>query len=297
MYIGIERYSGLVYEGNYPYGHALWPAPVVTSAKIVFASDGPLVAARSNDPIHTSCKFREDQFDPIARIRRGRFYFGDGVQSQPSQWYVQPHPALATESCKTKLHDIQKSLETFVGHSFWQKSMSKKREHPLVLLGIEDRFTVWNVIQIEAMYTGEDLVTLKARGSLGTLPELNERKLPKVFRARVRDSLDAFADEVHRSAPVSVIDRARDAASQVLLAHYNLTGNDAQDLAKLANRLEQDDLIVAASAAKIIARLHSRAKPSERERRKMRAIREQDAEMAGKCLGTLLCEIDLAEWA
>lgn len=42
--------------------------------------------------------------------------------------------------------------------------------------------------------------------------------------------------------------------------------------------------------------LHSRAKPSEQERRDLRVIREQDANLAVQCVGALLCEIDFAEW-
>jgi hypothetical protein len=110
------------------------------------------------------------------------------------------------------------------------------------------------------------------------------------------ESLDNFADEVHRASPVSVIDRARDAASQMLLAYYNATGKDAKDLGHLAKRLLEDQSIVAGNVASIIARLHSRAKPSERERQEMRAIREQDAQLVVQCVGTLLCELNWADW-
>jgi hypothetical protein len=51
-----------------------------------------------------------------------------------------------------------------------------------------------------------------------------------------------------------------------------------------------------AAAAKIIARLHARAKPAEEARRPMRPVREQDAELATQCVGTILCELGWAEW-
>ena len=166
----------------------------------------------------------------------------------------------------------------------------------MVLLGVDDRFTVWKIIDIEAITTGEDLVTLKARSSLGVLPNVNVDKIPELFRAHIDESLNSFVDEVHRSAPISIIDRARDTASQILLAYYLLKGKDAKDLSELAQKIENDKFVIAANAAKIIARLHARAKPVERHRREMRSIREQDAELVVQCVGIILCEIGWADW-
>ncbi len=297
MDIGIEKDHFLVYEGHRPYGRALWPSPIITPAKIVYESEGPLVAEQKGAFITSACRFREDQYDPIARIRRGRFYFAEGIGSQPMQWYLQPHPALANEVAGPNIHEIQKSLETFTSNSIWHKYINGKHEQPLILLGLDNRFTIWTIINVEVLSTGEDLVTLKARSSLGVLPRIYEDKIPKKFRGRVAESLDAFVDEAHRSAPISVIDRARDAASQMTLAYYNATGKDAKDLGQLIKRLEDDRKIVAASAARIIARLHARAKPSERERQNLRPIREQDAQLAIQCVGTMLCELGWADWA
>lgn len=283
-----------MYEGNFPYGHALWPAPVVTHAKLIDPATGKFEATQANDPF--GVRFREDHFDPIARIRRGRFYFGDGVSMQPAEWFVQPHPALATEATIVDKHNLKKTLETFGSGSIWNRHLRGKQERPLVLLGVDDRFTIWSIISIEAISSGEELVTLKARSSLGILPEIEETRIPKKLRKPVRESLDAFADESYRSAPISVIDRARDAASQILIAHFQSLDGNAKDLSALAKKLEQERVIVGASAAKIIARLHARAKPSERERHNLRPIREQDAQLAIQCVGVLLCELGWAEW-
>lgn len=102
---------------------------------------------------------------------------------------------------------------------------------------------------------------------------------------------------MHRSSPVSVIDRARDVATHALLAYFNLQKEEALDLGKLIKRLEKEGKIIAVNAANIIARLHARAKPSEQEKRVLRPIREQDSDLAVQCVGALLCEIGIAEWA
>tara|TARA_R110000796_G_scaffold23574_7_gene67434 strand:- start:827 stop:1711 length:885 start_codon:yes stop_codon:yes gene_type:complete len=293
LIIGIDENQGLLYEGAGTYGgRAVWPMPIVTPAKIVFESEGELVAEKPSSERTTRLRFREDVFDPIARIRRGRFYAAG--RTQPVLWQVQPHPAIPYEGAGL----IDKSLETYYGNPIWHEYIRGRQEQPLVLLGVGDRFSVWTIVDLEAISTGEDLVTLKARGSLGLLPLIDFSKSPERSRARLRESLDTFADEAHRAAPASVIDRARDAASQILISFFDVSGTEAKDLGALASRLENGEkLQVAANACRIIARLHARAKPVERAKRELRDIREQDAELAIQCVGAILCEIGWAEWA
>ncbi len=54
--------------------------------------------------------------------------------------------------------------------------------------------------------------------------------------------------------------------------------------------LENEGLTIAMNSANIIARLHARAKSSEQERSDLLQIREQDAELAVQCIGTILYE-------
>lgn len=291
--IGIEHNHNLVYEGDGHYGRAVWPTPVITPAKFAFPSEGPLKAETSSNPF--GYRFREDSFDPVSRIRRGRFYCAGNSQPQP--WRVSPHPGRPIESIAPDIHIVTKSLETFYGNPIWHQHISGKQEPPLVLLGLDDRFTVWTIIDVEAISTGEDLVTLKARNSFGILPQMRHDQIPEAFQAKLKETLKTFADEVHRASPVSVIDRGRDVVAHALLAYFDLRGADVEDLGNLIKRLESEKKAVAASAANIIARLHARAKPSEQERRELHPIREQDAELVIQCVGTLLCEINFAEWA
>jgi len=269
---------------------------VITPARIVFEQEGDLKAENRRDLIGDAWIFREDSFDPIARIRRGRFY--QAGNQQPQQWHVQVHPAIPSETREASKGIVTKSLETFHGNPIWHRFIKDQKEQPLVLLGFDERFTVWTIINVENISTGEDLVTLKSCSSLGVLPQVESGKIPENSRSAVMASLDAFTDEVYHAAPVSVIDRARDAASQILLAYFGLLGEGAKDLGALTNDLEKENepKIIAVSAAKIIARLHARAKPVEKAKRSLREIREQDAELASQCLGVILCELDWADW-
>jgi hypothetical protein len=295
MNIGIDKNRNLVYEGSGHWGHPVWPTPVLTPARIVFASEGKLEAEDRNAMVGDAWYFREDSYEPSSRIRRGRFYFAGNTQ--PVDWHVDVHPATPSENQESDKGIVRKSLETFYGNPIWYKFLKDKREQPLVLLGFKERFTIWTLIGVEAISTGEDLVTLKSRSGMGTLPVMDERHIPDTHRAALRESLDGFADVAHRSAPVTVIDRARDAASHVLLAYFDAKPESAKDLGALAKRLEDAGKVIGASAAKIIARLHARAKPVEKIKRPNRPIREQDAELAIQCVGVILCEVGWADWA
>lgn len=291
--IGVENNEGLLYEVDGSRGHPVWPTPVVTPAKFVLASDEPLIAGAISP---FGYRFREDSFDPVSRIRRGRFYCSS-EGPQPRSILVANHPARPFESASPDIRGWPKLLEVFDGASIWHSFIKEKPQLPLVLLGVEDRCTVWTIINVEAISTGEDLVTLKGRSSFGILPRIKEDRVPKAFQARLNEVLSTFADEVHRSAPASVIDRARDLATQALLVYFGLSGLEARDLGKLIIRLEGKDMAIAAGAANIINRLHARVKPAEREKRELPPVSEQDAELVTQCVGSLLCEIGIAEWA
>ena len=295
MNLGIDKNCNLFYEGKANWGHAVWPSPVVTPAEIVTEPEGRLHSEDGRNHVTDDMVFREDSFDPVTRIRRGRFY--QAGNRQPSEWHVQVHPAVPNEALRADKGIIEKSLDTFYGHPI-RHQFSKCRKQPMVRLGVKDRLTLWNIIAIESISTGEDLVTLKSCSSLGILPEVESSGIPESSRKAVMETLDIFADEVHRAAPASVIDRARESISQVLLAHLALEGENAKDLGDLIKVLERKhgQKVITIAAAKIIARLHARAKPVEKAKHSLREICQQDAELATQCVGVILCELGWANW-
>ena len=207
MNLGIDKNNNFFYEGKADWGYAVWPSPIVTPAKIVTESEGRLRAEDRKTLVADGMVFREDSFDPVTRVRRGRFYRAS--DHQPLEWYVQAHPAIPNEAFRADKGIIKKSLDTFYRHTIWYQFSTAQKKQPLVLLGFKDRFTIWNVIDIESISTGEDLVTLKSCSSLGILPVVESSEIPGSSRKAVMASLQIFVDEVHRAAPASVIDRAR----------------------------------------------------------------------------------------
>jgi hypothetical protein len=175
----------------------------------------------------------------------------------------------------------------------------------LVQLGTRERPTVWRVVELESTTSGEELITLKARGSLGVLPEIEAEKIiDRQDRAKVSETIEKLVDTVHRAGPESVVDNARNAASAIMLAALRQHGMTvrAKDLSDAATKFERERNLskfgIVPLAARIVARLHPRSKPSERERREgIPVIREQDGELAVLCVGTILRDLGWATWS
>lgn len=296
--IAIDTNRRLFYEGSGNWGHGIWPSPVISVATVLTTEgDLSLLPSTTDDLGHAKLVFREDSFDPVTRIRRGRFYVGSNVQ--PVEWHVQTHPAFKEEvGPRDHQGNLIKQLYSFFP---WSAFVELKREQSeqLIALGTQGAFTLWHVIGIERIVTGEDLVTLRARSTMGVLPEIQIEHVPEVGRDGALQTLDKVVDSVYRAGPESVIDRCRDAAQACLGTWMADRFDDADmrtiDLGAQIKRLEkQEDSVpvIIVSVCKAIARLHARCKPNEQVRREGRLPGEGDAESAVAMLGLLLRELE-----
>jgi hypothetical protein len=289
--IGFDS-NRLVYEGESFYGRGLWPTPVITLATHIANTDSFHMIPVSDDLMCAKLAFREDSFDPVTRIRRGRFYFNPG--GNPILWHVHPHSFLPSQA----LTDMR--LTTY---QRWQAAKELRSEgcEALVALGIADAYTMWRVVDIERISTGDDLVTLRARSSLGLLPELLQAEIPLRSLEHVVCVVDKAIQAAFRAGPESVIDRCRDAAQACVGVWFaDKTKNELDrtaDLSPLLDKVEKhfanEPPMVLLNAARIIARLHAR-KPNEQLKRSLRGNLEGDAEVALSNLGLVLREIGWA---
>lgn len=294
--LGISSY-GMAFEGESDYGaHLVWPQPVVTLAKFVKETDDALIPATDNEIGH--CCFREDSFDTVSRIRRGRFYQSTG---STNTWQVIQSSNVSIPGT----HDINQLIGVSLrGYRAHKLSTAGNDSQNLVILGSSGAFSIWSVIAIETISTGEELVTLKARQSLGALPDVYWARLPDAHRRDVKESIEKLADDYRRAVPESIIDRAREAATAILSAYLQnkdvaaAKGKDLGDLVKLlTDDAGKNGQRVLACAAEIPQRLHSRGKHAEKTKRdNLRPIREQDAELAVQCIGVMLCDLRWADW-
>lgn len=233
--------------------------------------------------------FREDSFDPVTRIRRGRFYASsDG--SRPSQEMALPHPVYGTRgSGPAPAPDGRSERWLFVFDQYQTNASGK-----IVMVGSTD--SLWHIFGAERITTSEYLVTLKARHALGVLPELNPDAVPDVGRTKAIETYEKLVDSAHRETPGSIVDRARDVAQWCLGTWAANQNSDTsllhEDLGKLIEKIDKanNKPQVILSASQIVARLHSRGKPNEQERYSTRPLMEADAEFALAAVGLLLRE-------
>ncbi len=294
MNLGIDPNTNLVFEGESRWGRPVLPSPPLYPATIFNELDGHPVIIKSNDFIRLV--FREDSYEPVSRIRRGRFYHVPDNVSGREQWYVSPHPLLPEDCGRVNQQGVvPKELYSFRRFSVNNLPKGLNGQQNLVALGSDGAFTIWAIVAIEKGFSREETVTLKARQTYGALPVLIYDKIPEKRRAKVLECLDILQEDLFRAGPASVVDRARDAASAILRAYVGDEEGlqkDA-DLGPLIRKLKEGkghQNVV--NAADIIRLFHSRSKPSFQERMpEVRALREQDAELAVQCVGCILCDL------
>jgi hypothetical protein len=264
--LGNDQVLAEIYEDAGSYWRIILPRPVVTGALLdpTFPVEWDSVDRRARGI------FREDYFDPTARIRRGRFYMPvDGQQPSPQKVL----PRLAGDTTEGA---FEKSL--FVYEEYFLPATTKPPS--LVALGTPGSVSLWRVAAPpERISTGELLFVLKVRHNFGVLPEIDLDKIPEAGRAKAIETLEALIDAAHRESPSSVVDRARDAAQWCLgtwaASKFGDIGLMTKDLGDIIKAIRnQPDQVIATDAANIIRTLHAR-KPNERERRGTRPVMEE----------------------
>ena len=273
----------------------MWPSPILTPASFGFSKDKLLVPAKHGVQNISQYLFREDSFDPVTKIRRGRFYKKGDIQ--PDDWTsVVTVPGLASPTFDKFRAD------TFISCSISDDIVAEKPDQRIIVLGTEHAFSLWTVVANEIIHSNEVLFTLRARSGLGALPQIDWNKVPN-DSGLLRQKVDALSDDIYRAGPESVVDRAREAATAILslyLAKSGIPDCHGKELFELVKKVEASSDAnhkkIVTSAAEITRILHSRAKYSVRTKLNTRPIKEQDAELAVQCIGVMLCDIGWANW-
>lgn len=299
MYIGFESNSGQWYEGANVPQFVISPRPLISQAKrinnLADWNDPP----RGIDQTPFEWVFREDAFDPVTRIRRGRLY--EPLLPQPKrEWSVNPHPDDLEDRLKAANNRLSKTLFTYLPcQSFL--AHGQKAFGATLVLGQDSSVSMWRVIQIEKVLGNDVMVTLKALSAFGVIPMLDEAQLRDVDRQPVERALERVVDSAFRETPISVVDHCRNAAT-VILSRWLVTEGAtadllAKDLGDVSKAIEREPYKKAAArnAAEVIRLLHPRGKANEQETKGLRIPVEEDAELAIHALGFILREIGWAK--
>lgn len=279
---------GIVYEGNQNQLWALYPTPLISPAVWRYFQGRNLV-------------FREDFFDSVTRIRRGRFYQRHGGRRE-----IKWHQFGVSNGLYGQLIGIHHSGEFDEDDSceLIQIQPDDSIFNEAVRIGEEGAATVWQVVDVEKNIFGQQVFTLRSRSLLGVLPEITPRLFDEARNALqdekiagVRESMNALLDIFHRHQAVPTVDAARETA-RVILAAWIGSKADTKDLQKVIDLIPENTGILR-SAAFIVNRLHPRGKSSEQETQaeKGNIIREptqDDAQTSVNLIGMMLREIGWA---
>ncbi|WP_156782797.1 hypothetical protein [Acidihalobacter yilgarnensis] len=268
------------YEGDYNEVHAVVPMPVLSTVKCEFIKE----PTTPGDQV----VFREDDFDPVTRIRRGRLYIGGPTHLDFGQVIVN---GLNQHNWLT--------MPPSVSYTPWNTPSTQNDilgQH--IRIGSDGFETLWRIIGVEKLTIGHILLTLRATSLLGTIPDLADQicdlARTAVNRSLVIRQLDALVDTSRRQQEIATVDAARETARVVLAAWIGecVSGKDLKDV--ITNIPDGREVI--RSAAFIINRLHPRGKSAEHESRAadgsiVRTVDPEDAETSVHLVGMILREI------
>jgi len=289
--IGISEDGSTVAEGQSSYGGRLiWPRPFISQAQILGVTEDDSAIEVEQNLYVAKLMFREDSFDPVTRIRRGRFY--QRINSlQPMTWK-------GIRGFVDGRGPLDERLFTFAPATWRSIAPDIRPMKARVVLGLQDAFSVWDVVMVERMAGRSELITLRARSTLGLLIDAHELCIPPDSRADVQAAIDAAVNASHRLVADATVDAARQAAVAALRAWLEPDLGPSileQDLGAILKSLETKSAErkpqVVINIGLTLARLHSRTKINERARLGIRGNEDADGECAIAMLGLLLREL------
>lgn len=245
--------------------------------------------------------FREDSFDPVTRIRRGRLYQYDasGIRDYA-------HDRFDVDTARSGAHSVTPSASYTAWYPYTQ--VADTLPSAQMEIGLEPYVTAWRVVAVEGIPAGGSaylLLTLKAISSFGALPELKDDLIDQakqaVDRNAIQHELDKLVEAFHRQQPVPIVDVCRETTRFILARWLGDQDGPAAglDLSDLLKRLNNGKRSIPEAAAFIVNRMHPRGKSAEREKQQargtlLRSPVDADAETSVHLVGLILREIGWA---
>ena len=155
MMIGIRQGNYLVYQGLSGHGHALLPTPVLSAAAVLSSTDELRQMRLGRGPADADLLFREDSFDAVTRIRRGRLY--RTTLRRPEPWKVSSNHELPDQG--------RPDVDVYAFDSDLVGDIGLEPSTTLIALGVSEAYTLWRIVHAERIVTGETLLTLRARSA------------------------------------------------------------------------------------------------------------------------------------
>ena len=203
MNLMVEAY-GLWFEGNREFLRVMAPHPILLRA--YFSGEG------QGD---TEMLFREDYFNSMTRIRRGRLY---QKTKEPMRW-------ADTKVSWVPYQNVVRTSSIFGANDIYETMAGSRMLNRDVMLGDKDEQSYWHVVLSEKTSDAHYL-TLKSKTYFGVLPEVNREAIPEASREDILRALDAVVEAAPIEAPQPVIDACRNAACHMITAKFSESNQD-----------------------------------------------------------------------
>ena len=284
FYVLHYNLNGYIEDGQYFY-----PIDSKSIIQPVFLeSSGKKIPELFNNSIYeTEIVFVSEEYDPLKKIKRGRFF--KAHTQQPSRLYKAG--ISSTQVLSSRRFENYHDVEARKFHSY-EPSRDFDIKDTNVYFRNARMFTKWRVISIEPIVGGEELYTLQEMIGIGVFPSLNELKIPPSFYSEIKREYDSLYNEVS-SMPETVVDHCRDLATSLLSAKLGLLKENREDLGSLIKKIDQNYMLIR-SAATIISRFHPRRKPNEQEGKNLSSLSQREAEL---CVLSVLQILKELEWS
>ncbi|MHB8345990.1 MAG: hypothetical protein ACYDHM_02205 [Acidiferrobacterales bacterium] len=240
------------------------------------------IAFPGNIGVGRDILFREDYFNSVTRIRRGRLYQRD----------------VKTEWNFSHVERIQKDVQAgvFRVNVSYRTAEDSVKPGWTAVLGNNNAQSHWVVVMSEKIGFEAHYLTLKSKTYFGVLPEINLDAIPVANRQDILQALEAVVEAAPIQAPQPVIDACRNAVCHMITAKFpesNPTGEN--DLGLMVRWLNDNRHQTKADTADIVNRLHSRAKANAAAQNGTRPVSRQDANLAVDAIAFLLQDFEWAE--
>ena len=295
-YLGISKRNGCIYEGDWGNGIAVLNNPLILPIRFSYGE----VVTSSKDlglPLSDACGlpghiFREDFFDPITKIRRGRVYRAGGTQ--PVDWRVQDQRR-SDLKLENWADGTAQKIELVSYQHDTLNFLNDLSTFPEIILGSGSFISIWKIISIESSISGTPVLTLKSYRSFGAVPKLLENNIPNDIYIKLFSALDKVENSSNRLSAIDIIDRCRDTFSIIFGA---IGGDQSKDLGKAieayVRTLNKNNDNLISWSGRMVARLHSRGKPNEQHKIGLNESTEEEAQLALRCLWLVLVELGWA---
>lgn len=296
--LGIDRGSGMVYEGKEGPIHPVWPTPLVSQATLILNPNDFDKIPNGFDIDPFGWIFVESSYDPISRVRRGRLFqkFGNNGWELVR---VEAHPAINSDLliAANNGSKVDKNLSVFLECSELLRQPNKGEGLQLAI-GQRDSSSVWRILQIERLVSADILLTLRAESAFGILPEINKSKIHTESLASVESAYLRVMNAAYRELPTSVVDQCRNAAVVFISRWVQFETNAQlpieQDLGVWIKHIKLSERVALRSTLEVINRLHPRGKDNEAIKLGLRTTNDQDAEFAVHAIGFIIRELGWA---